>query len=65
MKMKIEEMWHKGWGLIASLGPIVQFGGDLTQLFSYIPWTPVPSFPQNPLLDSQHFTVNFLALIEQ
>ena len=42
---------YKGWGLTASLEQIVRFGGNLSQLFRHIPWTPLPSFPQIPLLE--------------
>ena len=36
---------------VLSWDPIVRFGGNLAQLFRHIPWTPVPSFPQIPLLE--------------
>ena len=41
----------KGWGLIASLEHMARFGGNLAQLFRHIPWTPVTSLLQIPLLE--------------
>ena len=50
----ISQRWYLGtragvW--VQSKGNIVRFGGNLAQLFRHIPWTPVPSFPQIPLLE--------------
>ena len=48
---KTKNKFGKGWGLIASVKHIVRFGGNLAQLFRYIPWTHVPSFLQIPILE--------------
>ena len=49
-----------------SLEHMVQFGGNLAQLFfRHIPLTPVPSFPQIPLRGKTTLRVNFSALLEQ